>query len=101
TLVISNLFDLSSIAVIGSSGFLLIFAAVNFTNFRLHKKTLSKKWISMIGLIGCISALGVLVWQTTITSPENIWIFVIMVGVAFAIEVAYRKISKRTHKRLS
>lgn len=101
TLVISNLFDLSSIAVIGSSGFLLIFAAVNFTNFRLHKKTFSKKWISMIGLIGCISALGVLVWQTTITSPENIWIFVIMVGVAFAIEVAYRKISKRTHKRLS
>ncbi|MGD8918473.1 MAG: APC family permease, partial [Nitrosopumilaceae archaeon] len=101
TLVISNLFDLSSIAVIGSSGFLLIFAAVNFTNFRLHKKTFSKKWISMIGLIGCISALCVLVWQTTITSPENIWIFVIMVGVAFAIEIAYRKISKRTHKRLS
>jgi amino acid transporter len=101
TLIIANLFDLSSIATMGSAGFLLIFAAVNFANFRLHKKTFSKKWISLVGSIGCIAALGVLIWQSKITSPENIWVFVMMVGIAFFIEVVYRKISNRTHKRLS
>lgn len=101
TLVIANLFDLSSIAIMGSAGFLLIFAAVNFANFRLHKKTLSRRWISLAGSIGCIVALGVLIWQSKVTSPENIWIFVVMVGIAFATEIVYRKVSNRTHKRLS
>jgi len=101
TLIISNLFDLSSIAVMGSAGFLLIFTAVNFANFRLHKKTFSSRWISLVGSIVCIVALGVLIWQTKISSPENIWVFVIMVVMAFLIEVIYRKISNRTHKRLS
>ena len=101
TLIISNLFDLSNIAIMGSSGFLLIFAAVNFANFRLHKKTSSIKWISLIGSIGCFVALGVLIWQSENTSPESIWILVIMVGMSFLIEIIYRKISNRTHKRLS
>jgi len=101
TLIISNLFDLSSIAIMGSAGFLLIFTAVNFANFRLHKKTFSSRWISLVGSIVCIVALGVLIWQTKISSPENIWVFVIMVVMAFLIEVIYRKISNRTHKRLS
>jgi amino acid transporter len=101
TLIISNLFDLSSVAIMGSAGFLLIFAAVNFANFRLHEKTFSKKWISLIGCIGCIVALSVLIWQSKISSSESIWVFGIMVGMAFLIEVVYRKISNRTHKRLS
>jgi len=101
TLIIANIFDLSSIAIMGSSGFLLIFGAVNFVNFRLHKKTSSKKWISLIGCIGCVIALAVLIWQSNNTSPEGIWIFVLMVSSAFLIEVVYRRIANRTHKRLS
>ena len=101
TLIISNIFDLSSIAIMGSSGFLLIFGVVNFANFRLHKKTSSKKWISLTGFMGCIIALAVLIWQSSIMSPESIWIFVLMVSIAFLIEVVYRKIANRTHKRLS
>jgi len=98
TLIIANLFDLTSIAIMGSAGFLLIFAAVNFANFRLYKKTYSKKWISLIGCIVCFMALGVLIWESELTSPENIWIFVMMVGIAFVIEIIYRKISNRRHK---
>lgn len=99
TLIIANLFDLTSIATMGSAGFLLIFAAVNFANFRLYKTTSSKRWISLIGCMGCFVALAVLFWETEISSPENIWIFVVMVGIAFAIEAGYRKFTKRTHKR--
>ncbi|MFQ5782493.1 MAG: APC family permease [Nitrosopumilus sp.] len=98
TLIIANLFDLSSIAVMGSAGFLLIFAAVNFSNFRLHKKTRSRKWISMIGGIGCLAALSVLIFESKITSIENIMIFVIMVGSSFVIEIIYKKITNRCHK---
>ena len=100
TLIIANLFDLASIAIMGSAGFLLIFTAVNFSNFRLYKKTHSKRWISMMGFVGCIVALGVLVWQTGITSPENILIFIIMIIAAFGIEIIYRKIANRTHKKI-
>ncbi|MFQ5497704.1 MAG: APC family permease [Nitrosopumilus sp.] len=99
TLVIANLFDLTSIATMGSAGFLLIFAAVNFANFRLYKKTSSKRLISLIGCIGCIIALGVLIWETGTTSSQDIWIFIIMVGMAFTFEIVYRKITQRSHKR--
>ncbi len=98
TLIIANLFEITSIVIMGSAGFLLIFAAVNFTNFRLHKKTHSRKWISMIGCIGCFVALGVLLWEIGTTSPKNIFIFVLMVSIAFVIEIIYRKISNRRHK---
>ena len=98
TLLVANLFDLTSIAIMGSAGFLLIFAAVNFVNFRLHKKTHSRRWISLMGCIGCIIALGVLIWESKLTSSENIWIFVMMVVTAFVIEIVYRKIANRRHK---
>jgi amino acid transporter len=38
TLLIANLFDLSSISIMGSSGFLIIFSAVNLSNSLLSKK---------------------------------------------------------------
>lgn len=101
TLIIANFFDLSNIAIMGSSGFLLIFGAVNFANFRMHKKTHSKKWVSLIGCIVCIVAFVILIWESETTFPENKWILVTMVGISFLIEIIYRKISNRTHKRLS
>ena len=101
TLIIANFFDLSNIAIMGSSGFLLIFGAVNFANFRMHKKTHSKKWISLIGCIACIAAFVILIWESETASPKSKWILVAMIGVSFLIEIIYRKISNRTHKRLS
>ena len=95
TLLMANLFDLSSIATMGSAGFLLIFAAVNSANFHLYKKTASKRWIPTLGTIFCLGALGALIWQTVKTSPGELWVLVIMVGSAFAIEAIYRKFTGR------
>lgn len=100
TLLIANLFDLSSISVMGSAGFLLIFAAVNASNIRLHAKTASKQWISILGVGGCLAALIVLVLQTFATAPSEILVLVLMVGLAFAIEILYRAITGRTIKSL-
>jgi hypothetical protein len=49
TLIMANFFDLSDISMMGSSGFLIIFAAVNLSNVILNRETKSLKWLSVIG----------------------------------------------------
>ncbi len=90
-LFIANFFNLSSISIMGSAGFLLIFAAVNAANIRLAKETESHKWLSALGLLACLSALGALIWQTLLNWPQHIWVLVIMIVLAVVIEVAYQQ----------
>ncbi len=90
TLLIANVFDLTSIATLGSAGFLLIFAAVNAANARHASHAGSRVWISVVGAVACLVALGALIWQTTTTSPAKLWILAAMVALALAIEGAYR-----------
>ncbi len=98
TLIIANLFDLSSIAMMGSAGFLIIFAAVNTANLRLHYETGSKRWIAFSGLALCSFAFSGLVWQIAKTSPNKLLILVFMAGSAFTIEAIYRKFTGRVIK---
>jgi len=91
TLLIANLSNLSTISTMGSAGFLLIFAAVNAANARMYKNTESRRWISVLGIIACLAALAALIWQTLTTSPKEMWILIIMLGLAFTIETIYRK----------
>lgn len=98
TLLVANLFDLTNISIIGSSGFLIIFAAVNFANARLAESTGSKKWASIIGGILCLLALAVLIVQRVIASPDDLWVLLGIVGIAFIAEVIYRKKTKRCIK---
>jgi amino acid transporter len=95
TLLLANLFNLSSISMMGSTGFLLIFAGVNGANVRLYAKTGSSRWIAGFGVIVCLCALGALLWQRATTSPRELWLLGIMIGSAFAIETAYRVITGR------
>ena len=98
TLLIANLVDLTNISIIGSSGFLIIFAAVNFANARLAVRTGSKKWASVAGGIVCLLALAVLITQRAITSPNDLWILFAMVGLAFITEIIYRENTGRSIK---
>jgi len=95
TLVIANIFDLSSISTMGSAGFLIIFAAVNGANVKLYRMTKSRRSISVLGLVACISALAVLIWQTAISSPARLLVLVLMTGLAFITEWTYRRLSGR------
>lgn len=96
TLIIANLVDLSSLSMMGSAGFLLIFAAVNAANVVLSNETQSKRWLSLIGVGLCLSALASLLWQTVMSKPAHLWILFIMVAVAFFIEITFRLATKRT-----
>ena len=95
TLIIANLFDLSGISTMGSSGFLLIFAVVNFANVKLHRQTNSHRWISFLGTVTCLAAVIILLAQTAQTTPQNLWIVVLMVGLAFITEIIYRQFTTR------
>jgi amino acid transporter len=90
TLLVSNFFDLSSISTMGSAGFLLIFAIVNAANVRLASKTGSRCWISMVAMLLCLGALYSLIRYTWQHAPSHIWVLVVMLLLAFAVEGAYR-----------
>lgn len=90
TLLIANLFDISSLSTMGSAGFLVIFAAVNLANARLHTKTESRRWVSRTGAGLCLFALACLVWQTLNDQPVRILVLLGMVGLSFGIEAAFR-----------
>ena len=95
TLLIANLFDLSNISMMGSSGFLIIFAAVNLANVILSRDTKSFKWLSILGFIVCLGALVVLLVQQISTDYKKAFIPAGMLLISFLIEVIYRKIRKR------
>ena len=95
TLLIANLVDLSSISTMGSVGFLLIFAAVNGANVKLAAETKSKSWLSLMGVILCIAALVSLLWQTAQSSPYQLLIPIVMIGIAFLIEAVFRMFVNR------
>ena len=96
TLLIANFTDLSSMSTMGSAGFLLIFFGVNAANAKMAKETDSSRLLSLIAAGLCLSAFATLVWQTAKTSPNQIWILVIMIGSAFLIEIIFRLTVKRT-----
>jgi len=93
TLLAANFFDLSSISMMGSAGFLIVFAAVNGSNLLLRRETKSRGPIAGLALGVCGAALLVLIWQTAIEAPRKLWVLVLLVGAAFAAEALYRKVS--------
>ncbi len=95
TLVVANLFDLSHISMMGSAGFLLIFAAVNIANFRLAVKSNSHRWISLLGAIVCLIALVTLIVHRAIVSLMEPLVLLIMIALSFAIEIIYRRLTSR------
>ncbi len=86
--------------MMGSAGFLLIFAFVNISNVILSKSTQSNKIIPIIGATVCFIALFALVWQTAKTNPSNIWVLVIMLGLSFIIEGIYKSITGKDFKKI-
>ena len=98
TVLVANLFDLSSISIMGSAGFLLIFACVNCANIVLAERTHSRRWISGLGVLFCLGALASLIRYTLNSAPANIWILAAMLALAFLIEAIYR-LWRKTYSR--
>ena len=59
----ATLLDLHALSAVSSAGFLLVFAAVNASNLRLARETASVRWVSGIGVMACLGALGAMLSQ--------------------------------------
>ncbi len=100
TLVVANLFDLSSMAMMGSAGFIIVFAAVNAANFRLFRQTCSRRWLPLLGTSGCLAALVLLLAQTAMENPWKVAIPAAILLMSFLIEIIYRRVSGRIIKKV-
>ncbi len=96
TLLVANLIDLSAISTMASSGFLLIFGAVNAANIKLARQTGSRVAISGLALLLCVGALVAIcvqVWTTPATR-SHLWILGAMIILAFGLEFGYKYVAK-------
>ncbi len=91
TLIVANFLDLTSISTAGSAGFLLIFAAVNAANVRLARQTRSRRWISGLGLAGCVGAFLAIVIEMAGRSALTLAVPAGLIAVSFAGEAVYRR----------
>jgi amino acid transporter len=92
-------FNLSSVALMGSALFLIIYTGVNFAHLKVHKETNANKNIIWLAILGCLFALTVLIYYQIYNSPLNIELLVSVVAAAFSIEFIYRKYTKRALKK--
>ena len=90
--------NLSSIALMGSALFLIIYTGVNFAHLKVHKETNANKNIIWLAILGCLFALTVLIYYQIYNSPLNIELLVTVVAATFSIEFIYRKYTKRALK---
>jgi amino acid transporter len=81
TLVLVNVANLESISTMGSSAFLIIFAAVNYANFRLRREANSSGALALLGALLCLVALAAVVLPLTVP------VLVGMLAVSFAVEI--------------
>ena len=95
TLLVANLFDIESISMMGSAGFLIIFAAVNIANVMKRKQTSSIWPISALGAIACVAAFVALLWNRWLQDSSALWVLGGIVLLSVGIEALYRTLSGR------
>ena len=87
TLVLVNVANLDSISTMGSTAFLLIFASVNYANYRLRAETGSSALLSLLGMALCLVALAAVIYYTLTTAPLKILVLAGMLALAFGVEL--------------
>ncbi len=100
SLLVANLIDLKAIAILGSAGFLLIFAAVNLAAFRLHEKAGANRAITLAATVACTGALGALLWDTARKDPAALGVFGGLIVVAVGFEMIYPRVAGRRERAL-
>ena len=98
TLLIANLLNLSSISMMGSAGFLIIFAAVNAVGAKLRRETGASAALSIAGAVACAAALAALIARVVSWEPSQLAVLAALIGISFAAEALYRGVTGRRIK---
>jgi len=95
-IVLTLAFDLSSIAMMGSAAFLLVYATVNAGHLLVLKQTGASAAIVWLSLITCLAMFAVLATYTWQQQPAAIWALVGIGVASFVVEAIYRRLTGRT-----
>lgn len=73
TLLVVNTVDIEGISLMGSSGFLVIFTAVNLSVLRLRCHRITKV-LAVAGALACLGSFAALVVYTATTAVAELWV---------------------------
>lgn len=90
-LVIANLVPLDAISLLASAGFLIVFAAANLANVKLSDRTNSRRWLSTVGAIACVGALGALVAHIAANQPQDLILLAGLLVITYLGESTYQR----------
>jgi amino acid transporter len=85
TLVVVNAIDIEGISLMGSAGFLLIFAAVNLAVLRF-RTPLASKLLAVAGAVACLVALAAMTAYAATAMPDNLWVLSALLLGAVVVE---------------
>ncbi len=88
-LTLSNLADLSSISMMASASFLIIFALVNLANLVKWKEAKSNRLLAVCGVLFCAAALLALMSYVLRNSPSQLWVLAGLIGLSGILEGVY------------
>ena len=91
TLLLANTLNLESISTAGSAGFLLIFAVVNFSGFKLAHQIEGNKAIPLLGSIFCSAAWVALIVQQYGSNRLGVIVAGAIMVACFLTEYFYKK----------
>lgn len=97
--LVTLLFDLSGIAMMGSAAFLLVYAAVNAGHLRMLKQTGANAvivWLSLLTCLAMFAALGVYTFRE---QPAALAALVLIAAASFLAEAGYRALTGRKIKQ--
>jgi amino acid transporter len=95
-ILVTLIFDLSGIAMMGSAAFLLIYAAVNGGHLRVLKETGASAIVVRLSLLTCLAMFAILSVYTWREQPAAIAALVGIAAASFAAEWLYRRWTGRT-----
>jgi amino acid transporter len=99
-LVFVLLFPLSSVASMGSAGFLLVYSAVNIGHLRIRKQTGAKAWPVVASAVTCLFLFVVLVYHMIATAPTSAIALGVTLAGSFVFEIVYRRRTGRTFSEI-
>jgi amino acid transporter len=89
SLLIANTINLTEIAIIGSASFLLIFALINASAFKLKKEIGGNQLVYFLALLLCVIAVMTLLIHTCQSNLRAILVFFSFIGISILFEMTY------------
>jgi amino acid transporter len=93
-LILSNVFDLSAIASLGSAVSLIVFLVVGLAGLRLRRETGSKAWVIVLTMAGTAVVLVLFGIDTARNAPETFAAIIVLVGLAIVLDAVWKHIRR-------